>query len=66
MGYSYLKNGKGQTKSSHKLIRKYLKEGYLTTNELEEYGPENEGLLIGLGKTRKLAIRMEERLKSVL
>lgn len=64
--YAYLKKTKRATKYYQKLIYKYLKEGYLTASEVEKYGRKDEKYLIGLGKTRMLTMRMEERLKMPL
>jgi len=62
LGYLYTK--KRQNRNHSKLISKYLREGYILRSEVEKIGRENEEVLIGLGKTRKLALRMEERLKA--
>lgn len=66
MRYPYYKNGKRHNKKYNKLLIKYLREGYITESEIEKYGQENESILIGLGKTRMLKIRMKERLNSVM
>ncbi|NLT95244.1 MAG: hypothetical protein GXW85_06855 [Clostridia bacterium] len=68
MRYSFLNcfNKKKETKGYKKLINKYLREGYLTVSEVEKYGRRDEKILIGLGKTRMLTKRMEDRLKEQL
>ena len=61
MGLNYFYGSK--KKKSNKLVLKYYKEGYITEEEFFKYGKENEAILIGIGKTRKLSQRMQERLK---